>query len=165
MKKHLICLCLVACISLSPLAAKAESLDEKSTETAPGAAKNQGEFTHGAGQGKLLMRILLFGAVPQQGVHYMPEGTDLLFALIYSFLKTDSTKMDGITIRRRNSKPLLEVNLESLIEHGRDIPKLYDGDIVTVPYNWRRDLETISLITGFITSMTGFTLAIIALSR
>ena len=28
------------------------------------------------------MRILLFGSIPKQGVHYMPEGTDLLWPVI-----------------------------------------------------------------------------------
>jgi hypothetical protein len=169
MMKKIICLCvtfsMTLCLVLTPSTARAESVDEKATELAPNSLKGTGEYMHGAGSGKLLMRILMFGSIPMQGVHYMPEGTDLLFSILYAGGINDQTKLEGITIRRRNLKPLMQVNLQSLIDHGREIPKLLDGDIVTVPYNWRRDFATITLVTGFVTAMTGFAISIIALTR
>lgn len=163
--KKLICLTLIGSFLLSSVPARGEALDDRFTEVAPGSLKGSSEFTHGAGHGKLLMRLLILGAVPQQGVHYVPEGTDLLFAILYAGGYNDETKLSSVTVRRRSMKQLMEVDLEGLIEDGKDIPKLYDGDIINVPFNWRRDIATISLITGFITSMTGFTLAIIALAK
>ena len=65
----------------------------------------------------------------------MPEGTDLLFAILYAGGYTENSKLNGISIRRRNVKDLIEVDLEDLIEDGKVIPKLLDGDIITIPYN------------------------------
>ena len=72
---------------------------------------------------------------------------------------------NGITIRRKGVKEMLEVNLEDLIEDGKKIPRLQDVDIINVPFNWRRDVSTIKLITTFVSAMTGFTLSLIALTR
>ncbi|RAV23900.1 hypothetical protein DQE84_18485, partial [Staphylococcus warneri] len=81
---------------------------------------------------------LIFGSVPVQGIHYMPEGTDLLFAILYAGGYGEMSSLNGITIRRRNQRALIEVDLEDLIEDGRPIPKLADGDIISVPFNWRK---------------------------
>ena len=143
----------------------AESVEDKFTQIAPSHSPGSGEFVHGQGYGKILIRVLLFGAVPQQGAHYFPEGTDLLFGILYAGGYTDDTKLDEITIRRRGVKDLVEVDLESVIDDGEKVPKLQDGDVVTVPFNWRKDVTTITTITGFITAMTGFTLSLIALSK
>lgn len=142
-----------------------EAIDDKNTQIVPTQNLGGGEFIHGQGYGKILVRILMFGAVPQQGVHYVPEGTDLLFGVLYAGGYSDSTKLNGISIRRRGQKELIYVNLQDLVEDGEKIPKLQDGDIVNIPYNWRRDMTTIGLLTGFLTAMTGFTISLIALSK
>ena len=150
---------------LSPAGLFAEAVDDKNTQIVPTHSPGGGEFIHGQGYGKILMRVLMFGSIPQQGVHYFPEGTDLLFAILYSGGYGESTKLNGINIRRRSQKELIYVNLEDLIEDGDKIPKIADGDIINVPYNWRRDMATIGLLTGFLTAMTGFSISLIALSR
>ncbi len=140
--------------------------DVKDTRITPTQQIISGEHFHGSIiQGKLLIKVMMFGAVPTQGIHYVHEGTDILSAMLYAGGYDDTSKITGITIRRKNHKQLIRVNLEDLIENGDEAPKLMDDDIVTVPFNWRRDISTISLITGFITSITGFTLALIALVR
>ena len=151
-------------VSIVPVKARAEAMADSYSSISPNLG-GSGEFVHGQKQGKILVRVLMFGSVPQQGIHFVPEGTDLLFAILYAGGYGDNSKLNGITIRRRNVKALLEVDLEDLVEEGREIPRLYDGDIVTVPFNWRRDISTITLVTGFISSMTAFTLALIALTR
>lgn len=157
-----ILLCLtVAC----PRVVFGEAIDDKFTQISPMHSPGSGEYTHGQGYGKLLMRVMMMGAVPQQGVHYYPEGTDLVFAIIYAGGHGDNTKLNGITIRRRGVPELIEVELEELIEEGSKIPKLMDGDIVQIPFSWRKDIATIGLITGFVTAMTGFALSIVALGR
>ncbi|NBX81939.1 hypothetical protein EBQ90_02490 [bacterium] len=143
----------------------AESIDDKFAQISPTQTPGVGEFVHGQGYGKILIRVLVFGSVPQQGVHYVPEGTDLLFSILYAGGYTNTSKLNGITIRRRGQKELIEVDLQDQLEDGDKVPKLQDGDIVRVPYNWRRDIDTISLITGFLAAMTGFTLSLVALSR
>lgn len=163
--KKIISLCLIYSTLLSSSLAHAEAIDDRFTQITPTHAPGSGEFVHGQGYGKILIRVMLLGAVPSQGVHYVPEGTDLLFAIIYSGGYGDQTKLNGITIRRRNSKELVEVDLEDLIEDGKPIPKLMDGDVVQIPFNWRKDIGTITLITGFVTAMTGFTLSLIALAK
>jgi hypothetical protein len=160
-----ICLVLIGSFVLGPRVARAEAVDETYSRISPERGGSGGEYIHGQKSGKLLVRTLLIGAIPQQGIHYMPEGTDLLFAILYAGGYAENSKLNGISIRRRTVKDLIEVDLEDLIEEGKDIPKLLDGDIVTIPYNWRRDIGTITLITGFISSMTAFTLSIIALTR
>jgi len=152
-------------IMLLPVSLRAEAIDDTFTQITPTHMPSTGEFVHGQGYGKVLMRIMFFGAVPSQGIHYVPEGTDLLFAMLYAGGYTDSTKLAGITIRRRNVKNLIEVDLEDLLDEGRSVPKLIDGDVVNVPFNWRRDMAMITMITGFISAMTGFTLSIVSLSR
>ena len=123
-----------------------------------------GEFYHGSVlQGKLLIKILFFGAVPSQGIHYVHEGTDLLSALLYAGGYDDTSKITAITIRRKNHPELIKINLEEVIEDGMEPMKLVDDDVVTVPYNWRKDMATISLITGFITTITSFTTTLIVL--
>lgn len=163
--KKAISLCLIYSTLLSSLIARAESVDDKFTQISPQFSPGSGEFVHGQGYGKLLMRIIVFGAVPTQGVHYMPEGTDLLFAIIYCGGKSDLTKMNGITIRRRNAKELIRVNLEDLINDAKPIPKLADGDVVDVPYNWKKDYSDFMFIAGIFTSITALILSIVALSR
>jgi hypothetical protein len=160
-----ICLILIASFLVGPRAVYAEAVDETYSRISPERGGSGGEYIHGQKSGKLLIRTLLIGALPQQGIHYIPEGTDLLFAILYAGGYTENSKLNGISIRRRTVKELIEVDLEDLIEDGKDIPKLLDGDIVTIPYNWRRDIGTITLVTGFVSSMTAFALALIALTR
>lgn len=163
--KKLTTLCLVLSLTLSSVGIRAESMDDKFTQIPPNHTPGAGEFVHGTGYGKLLMRVMLMGAVGSQGVHYFPEGTDLMFAMVYAGGLTDNTKMNGIKIRRRNQQDLINVDLEDLIHDGEKVPKLMDGDVVTVPYNWRRDMQTLTTFTGFIAGMTGFALAMIALTK
>jgi len=158
-------LCVVVSLTLSTSGIRAESLDDKFTQIPPNHSPGVGEFVHGTGYGKLLMRVMLVGAVGAQGVHYFPEGTDLMFAMVYAGGLTDNTKLNGIKIRRRAVADLINVDLEDLISDGEKVPKLMDGDVVTVPYNWRRDMQTITTFTGFIAGMTGFALAMIALTK
>lgn len=163
--KHLICHLLCCAMVLTSGTIHAESIDDKFAQISPTQTPGVGEFVHGQGYGKILIRVLVFGSVPQQGVHYVPEGTDLLFSILYAGGYTNTSKLNGITIRRRGQKELIEVDLQDQLEDGDKVPKLQDGDIVRVPYNWRRDIDTISLITGFLAAMTGFTLSLVALSR
>src|SRR4051794_9266079 len=90
---------------------RAESVDDRFTQISPKHAPGAGEYVHGQGYGKILIRVMMFGAVPQQGVHYVPEGTDLLFGLIYAGGSADNAKLNGVTIRRRGIQELLEVDL------------------------------------------------------
>jgi len=142
-----------------------EAVDDKFAQISPTHKPGSGEFLHGQGYGKILIRVLMFGSVPQQGVHYVPEGTDLLFAILYAGGYSDASKLNGITIRRRGQADLMEVDLQDAMADGEKIPKLQDGDVVTVPFNWRRDMQTITMVTGFIAAMTGFTLSLVALSK
>jgi len=168
MTKKIIAFVLLVCtfVTTPGTLAYAESLGEQYTTASPGTVSGgTGEYIHGQRQGKLLMRTLILGAVPQQGIHYVPEGTDVLFAVLYSGGYTDTSRLNGIAIRRKNVRELIDVPLEDLIADGSEIPRLMDGDIVTVPFNWRRDISTISLVTGFLSSMTAFTLSVVALAR
>lgn len=163
--KTFICAVMLTVFLLPPPSAFAESLDEGYSSISPALGAGGGEYVHGQKQGKILVRVLVFGSISQQGIHYVPEGTDLLFLMLYAGGSSENTKLNGITIRRRNIKNLIQVDLEDMIEEGRQIPKMMDGDVVTVPYNWRRDVGTVSMITGFISSMTAFTLSVIALLK
>lgn len=165
MLRSAICHLLVVLMVCGSLTVKAESIEDKFAQISPTHQTGAGEFVHGQGYGKILIRVLMFGSVPQQGVHYVPEGTDLLFAILYAGGYNDTSKLNGVTIRRRGQADLIEVDLQDSINDGEKIPKLQDGDVVTVPFNWRRDIQTISLITGFMAAMTGFTLSLIALSK
>lgn len=164
MKKIFVFL-LVGAGLLMPSLSLGEAVDDKFAQISPTQQPGAGEFVHGQGYGKILIRVLMFGSVPQQGVHYVPEGTDLLFSILYAGGYGDNSKLNGITIRRRGKKELIEVDLQDAMEDGESIPKLQDGDVVNVPFNWRRDIQTISLVTGFMAAMTGFTLSLIALTR
>lgn len=124
-----------------------------------------GEFVHGAGRGKLLVRVLMLGSIDQQGIHYFPENTNLLDAVLLAGGIDDTTKLNGVTIRRKGKQELMEVYLEDLMEDGEPIPFLVDGDVVNLPWNWRKDIGNITLVTGFISSITAFTLAMIALAK
>ena len=163
--KNIVTLALVLSLTLSSFSLRAESLDDKFTQIPPNHTPGAGEFVHGTGYGKLLMRVNIYGAIPQQGIHYFPEGTDLMFAISYAGGYTDMTKLNGIKIRRRNVKDIINVDLEDLIEDGEKVPKIMDGDVINIPYNWRRDIATFFTITGFISGITGFALAMIALTK
>lgn len=156
-------MCTSLLVSTTPLSA--ESVDDKLTQITPTFSPGAGEFIHGTGYGKILIRVMMFGAVPQQGVHYYPEGTDLLFAILYAGGYADHTKLNGIKIRRRGQLDRITIDLQDLMEEGGKIPKLADGDVVDIPYNWRRDAATFSAVTGFLTAITTFTLAMVALSK
>lgn len=156
---------LLAFAMVLPPPAFAESVDDEFAQISPQHAPGSGEFVHGQGYGKILIRTMVFGAVPQQGVHYVPEGTDLLFALLYAGGYSDQTDLNGITIRRRGLKENIEVDLEELIEEGQPIPKLRDGDVINVPHNWRRDYQEFMFFAGMFTSLSSLVLSIAILSR
>ena len=153
------------CALLLSSTVRGEAVSDKSSAISPKHVPGAGEFVHGQGYGKLLMRVLVFGAIPVQGIHYVPEGTDLIFAIMYAGGYGDFSSLNGITIRRRGVEDQIDVALEDLIEDGEPIPKLTDGDIVTVPFNWKKDLQTILTVTGFIASITGLTVALLALTK
>ncbi len=163
--KRIVASILILTIFLSSVPAYSEAMDDKNTNIVPGRTLGGGEYVHGAGYGKILMRVMMFGAIGSQGVHYMPEGTDILFAMLFAGGYSEQSKIDKITVRRRGQAELIKVDLEDLMDTGDKIPKLADGDIVTIPFNWRKDVSTISMITGFITAMTGFALSLVALTR
>ncbi len=143
----------------------AESVDEEFTHISPKHSPGGGEFVHGQGYGKILIRLLMFGSIPQQGIHYVPEGTDLLFGILYAGGYGDSTKLTDITIRRKGMPELIHVDLESIIEEGAAIPKLKDGDIINLPFNWRRDYQEFMFFTSIFSSLTGLILSIALLTR
>jgi hypothetical protein len=149
---------------MAPMA-HAESVDDRFTHISPKYSPGGGEFVHGQGYGKLLMRVMIFGATPQQGIHYFPEGTDLLFAILYSGGYSDQTRLNGITLRRQGVPELMEVNLEDLIEDGMGVPKLADGDIINVPYSWRRDYQQFTLLSQVFTGLSTLLLAFVAIRR
>lgn len=157
--------CVIWATLFCSLTLRAESVDDQFTEISPSFRVGTGEFVHGQSYGKLLMRILILGAVPAQGIHYMPEGTDLMFGIIYAGGKADYTKMSGITIRRRGQKELIDIDLDNLIADGKAIPKLADGDIIDVPYNWRKGTQDILFWTGVFTALTGVLFAAIEIGQ
>ncbi len=158
--KRFVSLLIIAVFALQTPVLHAESIDDKFSGP-------QGDvgFIHGKGYGKVLMRILIFGAIPHQGVHYMPEGTDLLFGILYAGGYSDETKLNGINIRRRKVAELIEIDLEDVIADGREIPKLQDGDIVSIPFNWRKSYQEISFFVGLISAVSSLIISIVALSR
>ena len=158
-------LVLISTLLLAPLSVHAESLSDKTSAISPRTVPGSGEFVHGQGYGKLLIRTLWLGSIPAQGIHYVPEGTDLVFALMYAGGVSELSNLGEITIRRRGHEELISVDLEELIEEGKPVPKMVDGDVITVPFNWRKDMQTILTITSFITSITGLTLSLIALTK
>ena len=143
----------------------AESLDDEFAQISPQHAPGSGEFVHGQGYGKILIRTMIFGAVPQQGVHYIPEGTDLMFALIYAGGHSDQTDLSRITIRRKGIAKTIDVDLEGLIEDGQPIPKLRDGDLIKVSYNWRRDYQEFTFFASMFSSLSSLVLSIALLTR
>ncbi len=150
---------------LIPSELLAESMSDSNSTISPKHIPGAGEFVHGQGYNKILMRILIFGSVPVQGIHYVPDGTDLVFGLVYAGGYGEFTSLDSITIRRRGVPDLFEIDLENLLEEGKPIPKLVDGDVINVPFNWRRDMNTVLNITSFVTAITSFALAMVALTK
>jgi hypothetical protein len=166
--KQLVVLCLVASLMLSGRYAVAiDALDDSFTQISPNnaSAYEKDEFFHGVRHGKILMRVLLLGAIQHPGVHYFAEGTDLLFACTYAGGTTEFSKPSAITIRRRGVKNLIEVDLEELIQEGAPIPKLLDGDLIQVPFNWKRDYATLTFYIGVFTTMTSLMLVILSFTR
>lgn len=151
---------LVGVFAFQSPVARAEAVDDKYTQS-----NTETGFVHGKNYGKVLMRILMFGSVPKQGVHYMPEGTDLLFGILYAGGYGEQSKLNGISIRRRKVADLIEVDLEDVIADGREIPKLQDGDIVNVPFNWRRSYQEFQFITGLLAAVSTLIISIVALTR
>jgi hypothetical protein len=161
--KQLLVHSLAVCLILAPLAAHAEAVDDKFTQISPQSRLGGDEFVHGSGYGKILMRVMVFGAVPKQGIHYFPEGTDMLFALLYAGGYSETTKLNGITIRRRSSRELIKIDLEDLMADGLPIPKLIDGDVVNVPFNWRKSYQEVLFYTGMVTTLGTLLIGVAAL--
>jgi len=153
------------CFIFSSTISLGEAVDDKFSQISPRHNPGAGEFVHGQGYGKILVRLTIFGAVKEQGVHYVPEGTDLVFALVYAGGYTDQSKLDRISIRRRNLREPLYADLDEIMSEGNPVPKLQDGDVITVPFNWKKDLATMLTVTGFVTSVTGFVVSVIALTK
>ncbi len=153
------------CFILSSTIGLAEAVDDRFSQISPKHNPGAGEFVHGQGYGKILIRLTVFGAVGSQGVHYVPEGTDLVFALVYAGGYSDESKLNGISIRRRDVKDPLIVDLEDILAEGKPVPKLQDGDVITVAYSFKKDMTTILTITGFITSLTGFVVSVLAFTK
>jgi hypothetical protein len=159
LSKQLLIGTMVILMAYQPAAARAEAIDDKYSST-----KDDTGFVHGKGYGKVLMRILIFGSIPKQGVHYMPEGTDLLFGILYAGGYGEESKLNGITIRRRKVGKLMEIDLEDVIAAGDEIPKLQDGDIVNVPFNWRKTYQDVTFITTVLTAVSSLILSVVALT-
>ena len=163
--RHCIIVMTLFCFVFSSTVAMGESVDDRFSQISPRHNPGAGEFVHGQGYGKILIRLTVFGAVAVQGVHYVPEGTDLVFALVYAGGYTDETKLSAISIRRRETKEPLSVDLEEIMQEGKSVPKLQDGDVITVPFNWKKDMATFLTVTGFVTSITGLIVSVIALTK
>jgi len=155
---------LAAILFLQSAICRGESIDDKLPQISPDYSPGAGEFIHGSGYGKLLMRVMMFGAT-QQGIHYFPEGTDLLFAILYTGGYGDNTKLNGLSIRRRGVRHLIEVDLEDLIEVGKPIPKLVDGDIVNVPFSWRKYYGEMMFYVSVFSTLSALLLSVVALVK
>lgn len=160
--KRFVSLLLIAVFALQAPIARSEAIDDSLTNT--GTSGDTG-FIHGKGYGKVLMRILMFGSIPKQGVHYMPEGTDLLFGILYAGGYGEESKLNGITIRRRKVQKLIEIDLEDVIADGQEIPKLQDGDIINVPFNWRKTYQELSFFVSLISAVSSLIISIVALNK
>lgn len=143
----------------------AESVDDEFTQISPQHSPGSGEYVHGQGYGKMLMRLMLFGAIPQQGVHYVPEGTDLLFAILYAGGYGEQTSLNNITIRRRGLNEIIHVDLEDIIAEAQAVPKLKDGDVVNVPHNWRQGYQQFMFFAGIFSSVTGLLISLSLIAR
>ncbi|MFM8270644.1 MAG: hypothetical protein ACKN9V_10695, partial [Pseudomonadota bacterium] len=118
MIRKLLCHVVLGCLVFTSTHIRAESVEDKFAQISPTHQPGSGEFVHGQGYGKILIRVLMFGAIPQQGVHYVPEGTDLLFSILYAGGYADNTKLNAVTIRRRGQEDLIEVDLQDLMKNG-----------------------------------------------
>ncbi len=136
-----------------------ESVSQRYSALNPTSLMGQGEFVHGQEYGKLLIQVTIVGAIGQQGIHHVPEGTDLLFALLYAGGATPTTDLTNIVIRRRHQSNLLKVNLDESINEGNVIPVLRDGDIVKVSYSWKQDISTVMMVTSLLSVLSALTFA------
>jgi hypothetical protein len=52
--------------------------------------------------------------------------------------------------------------LEELIEEGKPVPKLLDGDITNIPFNWRRNSQDVAFWVSLGSSIASIALTITA---
>ena len=83
----------------------------------------------------------------------------------YPDLKIVSYDVKKNSKNSSSSAETIEVDLEKIIEEGGSIPKLRDGDIVNVPFNWRSDYKEFLFFTSIFTSITGLIVSVALLTR
>jgi hypothetical protein len=94
------------------------------------------DYISGAQAGDVLIKVNLWGAVHQPGIHSIPAKTDLLTLLSYAGGPTDKAILDEVTIKRDlgSSRKLIRVDMEALVKgsshHHID---LAPNDVIVVP--------------------------------
>jgi len=106
------------------------------------------------------MQINIWGEVKKPGIYRVPSDIDLVRLLSSAGGPNDFAKLDGIKIVRafpQEGKPrVIEVDIEQYLETANPdgLPKLYPGDTVYVPGNFRRYFSTSLGIASSIASIT-----------
>jgi len=114
-------------------------------------------------QSAIQMQINLWGQVQKPGIYKVPSDMDLISLLSVAGGPTDLAKLKKVQVIRAypdtGEARVIEVDVEHYLEQAdiSDIPKLYPGDTVFVPGNFRRNfaegLDVFGAIAGILSAV------------
>jgi len=88
-------------------------------------------------EGRLLMKVNVWGEVNKPGIYEVPDQTDLVSLVSAAGGPTDAAKLSKVKLVRNHfqKKQVIKVDLKKYMEDGNytDIPKIYPGDTVVIP--------------------------------
>jgi len=88
-------------------------------------------------EGRLLMKVNVWGEVNRPGIYEVPDQTDLVSLVSAAGGPTDAAKLSKVKLVRNHfqKKQIFKIDLKKYMEDGNhnDIPKIYPGDTVVIP--------------------------------
>ncbi|MBS1272295.1 MAG: hypothetical protein MAGBODY4_01436 [Candidatus Marinimicrobia bacterium] len=108
---------------------------------------------------QILMEINMWGEVQRPGIYKVPSDINIIALISSAGGPTDYAKLREVKIVRgfseESDQKVLTINLEDYLEKAEvsDLPKLYPGDTIYIPGNFRKYFSTTVGITSAITSI------------
>lgn len=139
-----------------------------------GGRQKGSEFISGYYPGAVLIPVTITGAVPRNGLHYIPTRTNLLKLIaLAGGIKAEGGNLSQVTIRRVNGddakenlkEEIIKVDLEKILEtSGSRGPILQQLDMVDIPHRQPVIGNNTTLILGFVSSLLGIVVSAIVLT-
>lgn len=151
------------------------AVDAKDRERAGIGGGVGSEYISGSYPGAVMVPVTILGAVPKNGVHYVPTRTNLLGLITYAGGPTKEAKLDEVRIKRVTGgdirqgdvqEKVIKVDVEKLLEEasGRG-PLLQQNDVVVIPDRKPLIDQNTTQVVGFLSGLLGIVVSAIVITN